>query len=224
MHHYWDGTYHLPGLLSDQAYTLRALIDAAQFGGTGEHLERAEMLATLAVELLRSDGGGFWDTSHDPGARGGLRRRKRSILENAVMAEALLRLSHFTRERSWADVARETLESFLGDYKRYGHFVAGYARAVDLHLHPPVHVTIVGPLEREDTWTLRRAALAPYVASRIVQTIDPRAQAALLERVGLPATGEGAARAYVHRGRESYAETTDPARLPALMTRIERAG
>ena len=33
---------------------------------------------------------------------------------------------------------------------------------------------------------------------------------------------EASARAYVHRGRESYAETSDADRLPALMTRIER--
>jgi hypothetical protein len=30
------------------------------------------------------------------------------------------------------------------------------------------------------------------------------------------------ARAFVQRGRESYAETSDPARLPAVMTRTER--
>jgi uncharacterized protein YyaL (SSP411 family) len=77
------------------------------------------------------------------------------------MAEALLRLSHFTRDETWAAVARETLASFANDYKSYGHFVAGYARAVDLVLHPPVHVTIVGPREREDTRALQRAALAP---------------------------------------------------------------
>jgi uncharacterized protein YyaL (SSP411 family) len=222
MHHYWDGTYHLPGLLSDQAYMLRALIDAAQFAGESRYVERAEELAGLALANLKSPLGGFWDTAHDPGARGGLRRRNRSILENAAMAEALLRLSHLTRDPSWAAVARETLESFLTDYKRFGHFVAGYARAADLYLHPPVHVTIVGPKDREDTWALRQAALAPYFSSRIVETVDPRQQAAFLERIGLPAGGEGPARAYVHRGRESYAETTDPGRLSPLMTRIER--
>jgi len=222
MYHYWDGTYHLPGLLSDQAYTLRALIDAQQFAGGAPYLYKAQMLAGLTIENLRSEAGGFFDTRHDPGARGGLRRRNRSILENAVMAEALLRLSHFTRDADYADTARETLQSFVQDYKGYGHFVAGYARAVDLLLHPPVHVTIVGPEGREDTRALRAAALAPYVTSRVVQVIDPNEQAALLERCGLPGIGEGPARAYVQRGRESYADTSDPLRLPMLMTRIER--
>jgi uncharacterized protein YyaL (SSP411 family) len=221
-YHYWDGTYHLSGMLSDQAYLLRALVDAAQFVGGGHYLERAEELAALTIDNLQSDGGGFWDTRHDPGARGGLRRRNRSILENAVMAEALLRLSHFTREPSWAETAEATLTSFLHDYKRYGHFVAGYARAVDLLLNPPVHVTVIGPLDREDTHALQAAALAPYVASRIVQTIDPRTQTELLERIGVSRGEDGPARAFVHRGKESYAETSDPTRLAVLMTRVER--
>jgi uncharacterized protein YyaL (SSP411 family) len=223
MYHYWDGTYHLPGLLSDQAYTLRALIDAVQCAGGARYLELGQALAGLAIESLRSEGGGFFDTRHDPGARGGLRRRDRSILENSVMAEALLRLSLLTRDGDYADTARETLVSFLGDYKRYGHFVAGYARAVDLALNPPVHVTIVGPAERADTRALRAAALAPYVASRVVQVIDPAGQPGLLERCGLPA-GNGGSRAYVQRGRESYAETADPVRLPAVMARLEHGG
>lgn len=226
MYHYWDGGYHLPGLLSDQAYMLRALIDAMQFAGENRYLAPARRLADLSIENLQSQNAGFYDTLFDPAARGGLRRRNRSILENSVMAEALLRLAHLTRDNDYADTARETLASFVTDYKRYGHFVAGYGRAVDLLFHEPVHVTIVGPRSDAATRTLAEAALRPYVASRIVQIIDPGEDAELLERSGLPAPKSSTepARAYVHRGRESYAETSDPVRLPALMTRTERGG
>ncbi len=140
------------------------------------------------------------------------------------MAEALLRLSHLSGVHDYADTARETLESFAGDYKRYGHFTAGYARAVDLFFHEPVHVTIVGRREARDTLALAEAARKPYVASRIVQILDPERDRELAERFNLPlprVPGE-AAHAYVNRGHESYAETTDPVRLPALMTRVER--
>ncbi|MCC6407927.1 MAG: thioredoxin domain-containing protein [Planctomycetes bacterium] len=222
VYHYWDGTYHLPGMLADQAYTLRALVDAVQFTGENRYLEPARALASHAIETLSNhDEGGFWDLRHDPKAHGGLKRRTRSILENAVMAEALLRLGLVSHENDWAHKARETLESFAADYKRYGHMVAGYARAVDLFLHPPIHVIVVGPRAASETTALRRAALAPYVASRVVQVIDPAHDVALLERSGFTA-GKGGARAYLRRGRESYAETSDPARLPALLARIER--
>ena len=223
VYHYWDGSYHLPGMLSDHAYLLRALIDGAQHAGDPRYLHDARVLADLSIEQLGSPGGGFYDTAHDPTARGGLRQRNRSILENAVMAEALLRLAALLRLDDYADKARETLASFADDYKRYGHFTAGYARAVDLLFHLPIHVTIVGPRSAEASIALQRAALKPYVASRIVQIVDPDLEAALLERSGLPRPKPGEiARAYVARGRESYAETSDPARLAALMTRVAR--
>ena len=70
-----------------------------------------------------------------------------------------------------------------------------------------------------------RAAWKPYVASRIVQVLDPAQDHELLERSNLPAPRPGEkARAYVERGRESYAETAEPGRLAALMTRVERGG
>lgn len=218
MHHYWDGKPHLAGMLSDQAYTLRALVDAAQFAGENRFLATAEKLASLTIEGLRSDTGAFYDKPHDPAARGGLRQRNRSILENSVMAEALLRLALLTGQRDYEDSAREALASFTTDYRRYGHFVAGYARAVDLFFHQPVVVTVVGPGEAEATRELALAALRPFVASRIVRIVDPQRDPELFERSGLPEPGQGA-RAYVERGRESYAETDDPAKLPALMTR-----
>ena len=218
MLHYWDGHPHLAGLLSDQAYTLRALVDAVQFSGENRYLAVASKLAAITIERFRSPSGAFFDTHFDPSATGELRRRNRSILDNAVVAEALLRLAHFTRDKDFEDAGREALESFAIDYKRYGHFVAGYARAVDLLLHPPVHVTIVGSALDGKTQALKQAALRPYVASRIVQIVDPVADRELLERFGLTQHPEGP-RAYVHQDRESYAETSDPTRLPALMTR-----
>ena len=36
--HYWDGTYHLPGMLADQAYLIRALVDASQHTGDADYL------------------------------------------------------------------------------------------------------------------------------------------------------------------------------------------
>jgi len=218
MYHYHDGRPHLPGMLGDHAYALRAMVDAAQFAGANRFLAIAEQLASLTIERLRSDDGGFYDKAHDPFALGGLRRRNRSILENSVMAEGLLRLALLTGERDYEDCAREALASFTADYRRYGHYVAGYARAVDLLFHLPVVVTVVGGTDVPLTRALQQAALRPYVASRVVRIVDPQRDEELFERSGLPAPGEGP-RAYVERGRESYADTDDPDKLPALMMR-----
>jgi uncharacterized protein YyaL (SSP411 family) len=219
--HYWDGVAHLPGLLTDQAYVLRALLDAAEHTGRARYVAAAEALARKTCEQLWSHEGGFWDTRHDPGARGSLRRRERSLADNARMAEALLRLSCITHEPRWRELARETLESFAGEFKRQGHAMSLYARAASLLMHPPVHVAIVGAPERDDTRALQRAALAPYLAHRIVQLVDP-ADRLTLERLELPWEG-GGAHAYVSRGRASYADTADAQRLPSLMARVESA-
>ncbi len=218
VYHYWDGARHMPGMLGDQAYTLRALVDAVQFAHQNQYLEVACRLADLSIEQLCAKNGGFYDKAHDPRARGGLRKRNRSILENSVMAEALLRLAHLAGVRQYEDNAREALASFVHDYRRYGHYVAGYARAVDLFFHVPVVVTIVGEQGSQAVNELQQAALKPYVASRIVRCLDPQRDAERLARVGLEAPAAGA-HAYVERGRESYAETNDPRRLPALMMR-----
>jgi len=225
MYHYHDGGYHLPGLLGDQAYMLRALCDAVQHSGRNAYLKPARQIADAAIEQLASPGGGFFDTAYDPSARGGLKRRDRSILENSVMAESLLRLAALTRDPDYVDTAREALASFASDYKRHGHFTAGYARAVDLLFHEPIRVTVVGSPNASDVQELVRAAWKPYVASRIVQVIDPAHDTDLLERSSLPAPRAGEkARAYIERGRESYAETAEASRLAALMTRVERGG
>ena len=222
MYHYWDGTYNLPGMLTDQGYTLRALIEAMHYAGENRYLDRAVQLAHCTIAHLQSDDGSFYDSTHAPKARGSS-GRNRSLLENAVMAQALLRLSHMTRDPFFAERGRAALASFAVDYKRFGHFVAGYGRAVDLLYHEPVHITIVGSRQGDHTRALREAALRPYVASRIVQTIDPETDAELLLRCALPAPTGDSARAYVHQGHESYAETSKPERLPALMARAERS-
>ncbi len=221
MYHYWDGTYNLPGMLSDQAHTLRALVAAMHYAGENRYLAQAEALARRTIEHMQAPDGAFYDETH--GKESGRRVLGRSILDNAVMAEALLRLAWMTREASFETSARAALASFLPDYKSFGPFIAGYGRAVDLLVHPPVHVTIVGHNDEDHTRALRVAALHPYVANRIVQTIDPRVDPGLFALSGLPEPRQHGARAYFHQGRSSYAETSKPERIPALMARIERS-
>ncbi len=224
VHHYWDGTYNLAGMLTDQAATLRALVEGMHYAGDNRWLGRAQRLAALTIENLGSEDGSFHIARHAPRRRGGLAERDSALLENAAMAEALIRLGYMTREEELLARAREALVAFLSDYRRFGHHVSSYARAVNLLVHPPLRVTVVGPRDADRTRSLRLAALRPYVANRIVQTVDPIEDGELLARTALPTPGEvEVARAYVDQGRGSYAETSRPERLPALMARVERS-
>ncbi len=217
--HYWDGTYHLPGMLSDQAYLIRALIDASQHSGDADLLLPAERIAEQAIERQRAPGGGFWDILHDQRQPGSMRRRNRSILENSVMAEALLRLSLLSRRHEFHDEAVATLEAFVGDYKEYGYYVAGYGRAVDLIFYQPIAITIVGDRDSAAADALRRAALAAYVPSRIVQMLDPAHDPILIGRSGFQVEPQPVA--YVAMGSEVRCTARDPESLARAITEVE---
>lgn len=218
--HYWDGTYHLPGMLSDQAYLIRALIDASQHSGDADLLLPAERIAEQVIARQKAPGGGFFDILHDQRQLGSMKRRNRSILENSVMAEALLRLSLLSRRPEFHDEAVATLEAFVGDYKEYGYYVAGYGRAVDLIFYQPIVITIVGDRDSSDADALRRAALAPYVPSRIVQMLDPAYDPILIGRSGYDV--EERPVAHIALGHEERALARNPDELTRSMMEIER--
>jgi len=219
VYHYWDGTYHLPGLLSDQAYLIRALIDASQHTGDADLLLPAEAIAELAMQRQKAPGGGFYDILHDSSWSGSMRRRNRSILENSVMAEALVRLSYLSRRPELGKEGVATLEAFTGDYKEYGYYVAGWGRAVDLVYYEPLIVTVVGDRESQGADALRRAALSRYVPSRIVQMLDPKHDPILLSRSGYPVKDRPTV--YLSVGRSTKAVVQDADELLKQMDRVE---
>lgn len=220
MYHYHDGSgRHILGLLTDQAYTARALLHAAQFTGERRYLDVAEDLLQILVAKQTAAQGGFYDIRAERHAVGGLRRRNQSILENGMIAEVFLRAHHLTARPEYLDTAVRTLQLFAEDYHLYGYFTAGYARAVELYLHPPVHTIVVGSRTDPATLALAGAASALYLPSKLVQVIDPEQDDDLLQRFELPA--EPRPVAYVTRRGAHVAREVDPAALDAEMRRIE---
>ncbi|MBX3462019.1 MAG: thioredoxin domain-containing protein [Planctomycetes bacterium] len=217
--HYWDGTYHLPGMLADQALLIRALIDAAQNTGDSDLLLPAEAIAERCIARHKSPSGGFFDILHDPGNKGSMRRRNRSILDNATMAESLVRLSYLSRRPEFYQEAIATLEAFALDYKEYGYYVAGYGRAVDLIFYEPLFITIVGDRDAAASVELRRTALSTYVPSRIVQMLDPRHDPILLARSGFAV--EATPVAYLDVGSTHRTAARSPDELLQAIEAIE---
>lgn len=217
--HYWDGTYHLAGMLSDQAYLIRALIDASQHCGDADLLLPAEAIAEQAMARQKAPSGGFYDILPDPRSTGSMRRRNRSILENSVMAEALVRLSYLSRRPEFHDVAIETLESFAHDYKEYGYYVASFGRAIDLIFYEPLVLTIVGNRDSAEAQALRQAALSTYVPSRIVQTLDPRHDPILMGRSGYKVEDQPVVHLTV--GRTTRAAVRSPEQLLKTIEEVE---
>ncbi|MEZ5975368.1 MAG: thioredoxin family protein [Planctomycetota bacterium] len=219
--HVWNGQAKHGGLLGDQAALLRALAWAVHYSGERRYLEPARELAeTTLANYRKAADGSLVDQLHDVQARGSLGERQSNLADNARFAEALVRLSSMCEMPAWRRTAREILFAFRSDWKRFGNRIAEYGRAVDLLVHEPVEVTIVGARTSDAAQALRRAALRPYVASRIVQIVDPELDPPALQQSGWPqpAPGEDAV-AYLHQSGQSYGRTTDPAALAGLMVR-----
>ncbi|HET9476123.1 MAG TPA: DUF255 domain-containing protein [Dehalococcoidia bacterium] len=202
------------GLLGDQVYTARALLDAAEVTGDPVYLERALEVAGFMLERFahrEADGkvAGFYDVWDQAPEQGRLRDRQKSMQDNAVCGEVFIRLHHLTRDESYAAAAGGTLGAFAGAYAPMGHFAAGYARAVDTFLNAPAVVNIVGG--RDAVQPLHEAALALDAPSRMVQVLDPALDGERLAALYLPA--DPAPAAYVCVGTMCSATVTSPVAL-----------
>ncbi|MFO0981197.1 MAG: DUF255 domain-containing protein [Planctomycetota bacterium] len=220
MYHYWDGSRHILGLLTDQIYMARALVHAVQYTGETDYLPVLDDLLGSIVRKQSATHGGFYDISEDHASFGSLRRRNKSILENALMAEVLIRAYYLSLDDNRLTLARRTLEAFAQDYHLFGYLSASYARAVDLFFHKPMHIVIVGKKGDQTRDQMVHAAAATFVPSKIVLALDPERDADLLRRLSFPAHDETTA--YVCLERVCSAEVHDASMLPRAMTKAEK--
>ena len=202
-----DGEAQVPGLLTDQAFTARALLDAHEVTGDSLYFDAAVELAELIADRFAdADEGGFLDVWGGGSETGRLKEQQKSLQDNTCVAEVFLRLFHLTRDERWQTLARTTLEAFAGTYGQMGHFAAAYGRQVDILLNPPAEVNIVGADDK-----LLRAALRLDVPARVVQVLDPSRDADRLAALGLPA--QPAPAAYACAGTMCSPPVTDAALL-----------
>ncbi len=142
-------------------------------------------------------------------------RRQAALLESAAAAEVLIRGSIWTGRNDLHDVARTALEVAVDDSPRYGYAMAGYGRSVELLLHPPLHIVVVGSSESAATSELYEAASQTYLPSRVVQHLDGATDGEDLARLGLPADKPPTAYVFLHR--EGVAAHRDPRTLADVL-------
>ncbi len=220
MYRFYREGPQVDGLLGDQVYTARALLDAYEASGFSEHLERAEELASLLVDRFADGAGGFFDVWEGHESLGRLETRQKPLAENAVCAEVFLRLHSLTHRGEYEEAARRTLSAFVGDHEAMGHFAAGYARAVDLFLQPRAEVTVVGD-PHGDARALHAAALRLGVLGRTVQVLQPGKDTARLEALALPLDPSPAA--YICYGTLCSPPVTSADELEAAVEGVREA-
>jgi uncharacterized protein YyaL (SSP411 family) len=219
----WDetvGTYHfdagdgpqLPSLLTDMAAVLSAEVDLCESGGGSSALGHARRVADRLLGLLEdTEHGGFYDAPRrdEPGR---VSRPDKPIDDNAIAADALLRLATLSGEERWREAGLRALRAFVGEYREWGQFAALYARAVARAISEPLHLVVVGAgndPSAQRLWAVSRRCDDPAL---IRQRLEPQADAdrEMIEaRSYLP----NEVAAYVCVGTACSAPIADPAEL-----------
>ena len=123
-----------------------------------------------------SEGHGFFDTASPAAGRAPARRPDRTPQAAAGLAHArpaiptaaalLLRLEALNERADYAEMARQTLETFAGVVEHFGLYAASYALALQRLLREPVQVCIIG--EDDAAVDMEAAALRRFAVNKSV--------------------------------------------------------
>jgi uncharacterized protein len=164
------GAPEVRGLLVDQVAYARAALDAHEISGESRFLERSCAIANAIVANFEAPDGGFYDRLRGDDALGRLSLPDQPIVENGLLAEALLRLAALVGEARYRTSAQAVLRFYAQSSRASGPFAATYARALLRYLSPELTVRVVGESARTDAF--REAALrlpSPFVAIRTMR-------------------------------------------------------
>ncbi len=229
--HVWKGPTEQSLVLEDHVYFLRALLELHQATGRPQYLERAETVAETVRNRFGAPDGGFYDTVAAPDA---VLLREKPLLENSLLAEALVSLAFLTGDMGYQDVAKDALATFdavapgasyLGpsasrrmeedEERLFLPAGSAWARAWDMVSCGPVHLVIIGEASQASTKRLVSACGSQYVPHRVMQVLDPEKDRERVTELGFPATNTPTL--YVCMGNLCLAPITTPAEARKLL-------
>jgi len=233
-HAYAQGNPRVPALLSDYAWVSKALCQGFQATGDLRYLTSARDLMDRALQTFWDPvGGGFFDFRPEGASGAPKPARAKTFTDgsvpapNAVAALVLDQLAELTNAGVYREKAERLLKAFAGSASGHGHLAAAYALALELHLRPPAHAVIIGPLSDARTQALWQAALGAFRPGAIVAAYDPSAVrpgdlpppvlAAMRNTQAL-----GVPQAYVCVATACSLPVSDPATAAKLLATFER--
>ena len=106
MFHFFDRKRKfLSGILSDNIYFIKALIDLYEITQDKQYLEAAEKLNKFVIDNFMDKDKCFFDKINNPDDIGFLKFRDKSIIENSIVATNLLKLSKIKNNEDYHKVA-----------------------------------------------------------------------------------------------------------------------
>ena len=176
---------YVSGLLTDQVFMIKCLLDCYQTSSEKKYLKTAESLAGFVLDKMWDKNGGFFDRIEDAEAFGALKLADKPLEESSVAVDAFLRLYHLTGKQNYIDAAKRTLEFFVNNYQQYGIMGAIYGMAIQLYLSP-VKMHIIGSREDDVSNQFLKECLKIYTPLKIVEVIDPKQDKGRLNILGYP--------------------------------------
>lgn len=219
-----------PRFLSDQVQALTAFLYCYQTTGSPNQLERAKAVLVPINRLFSAPEGGFYDVIPGKDTEGPSLVGVRPVLENALLAEALVTLGTITSDHACVDLGSGTLKTFSGvvsdssylgpsglrkveedEERLFAPSASAWARAMDMIEAGPVSLVVVGDPSLSSTKALKRASLKVMTPRWVVQFLDPVNQLDDVKRLGFPVNVEPAA--YLCLGNQCLAPIRSPREL-----------
>jgi uncharacterized protein YyaL (SSP411 family) len=175
-------------LLRDQAQMILALSRAYQVSANGYYLLVAQEIVNKALqEFVDTDSGGFFDLPNyaaleiEP-----LKfKRRKNIIENALMSFALTELSYLTQNPNYRKAAEMALGIFAQSFSDYGPFAIAYALAAWYFTNPQTTLIVVGNKDDPPAKELLADALKSGFPFTIGWILDPVWEPARLDQFSL---------------------------------------
>ncbi len=168
--------------LDDYAFTVHACMDGWLATGDMRFYNAARKLADAMIERFYDrTAGAFFDTAtkqNGAAPLGALSARRKPLQDsptpggNPTAAAALLRLESLSGNRTYREIAEDTLESFAGIVEHFGLYAGSYGLALERLLLDPVEVVVVGSGIEADQ--LEALAMAGFSVNKTVIRLTPQ--------------------------------------------------
>ncbi len=188
MAHYYDGSPHYLGWLSDQVHMIGALVDT--YGVTGDHayLGIAKELADICNRLYKAQDGTFFDRAlaGDEPELGALFVKNKPLHENVLLARQIYRLAYINGVDRYEKLAEQILANVELAPLAPTPAVSLYGLAVDEVAVEPVILKVVGHRDETGARALLKEVWRRYIPGKEVVTLDPVEDYRFLEEQGFP--------------------------------------
>ena len=194
-----------PAFLEDHVYFLRANLAAYENTGTQDYLERAVEILRVTTDLFRSDDNGFYDVSLQEFKNDHLDNRDIPVLENSLLAEAMIVIYYLTGDQKYNDLAQSTLnafkkiapgKSFIGDInsrrmeedEEVLFLPAGssWGRAYDVFANGPIHFILIGDVSSSLFKRMDNMLSGIYAPHKISERLDINKNKSRISQLGFP--------------------------------------